>query len=157
MAMLRSIGEFISEITGGDRAAETFNDSDFRLAAAALLVHVATTDSEFNEKERDKLVRLLAERFELARDDAERLVESAVKADLEAVDLYQFASVLNRTFDDEERRRVVEMMFEVAYSDGSLSEFEDNVVWRAAELMHVPSRERVTIRREVRKSAEEEN
>jgi uncharacterized tellurite resistance protein B-like protein len=49
------------------------------------------------------------------------------------------------------------MMFEVAYSDGSLSEFEDNVVWRAAELMHVPSRERVTIRREVRKSAEEEN
>jgi uncharacterized tellurite resistance protein B-like protein len=47
-------------------------------------------------------------------------------------------------------------MFEVAYSDGALSEFEDNVVWRAAELMHVPSRERVTIRREVRREADED-
>jgi uncharacterized tellurite resistance protein B-like protein len=49
------------------------------------------------------------------------------------------------------------MMFEVAYSDGALSEFEDNVVWRAAELMRVPSRERVTIRREVRRETDEEN
>jgi uncharacterized tellurite resistance protein B-like protein len=148
--MLRSIGEFISEITGGGRDPETFDDSDFRLAAAALLVHVATTDSDFNETEHEKLRNVLAERFNLAVEEAERLVHSAVRADLDAVDLYQFTSVLNRAFDDEARRRVVEMMFEVAYSDGTLSEFEDNVVWRAAELMHVPSRERVTIRRQVR-------
>ncbi|HEY7458652.1 MAG TPA: TerB family tellurite resistance protein [Xanthobacteraceae bacterium] len=155
--MLRSIGEFISEITGGTRDPETFDESDFRLAAAALLVHVATTDSEFNESERDKLRAVLAERFDLGLGEADRLVESAVKADFEAVDLYQFTSVLNRACSDEARRRVVKMMFEVAYSDGALSEFEDNVVWRAAELMHVPSRERVTIRREVRRETDEEN
>ena len=155
--MLRSIGEFISEITGGTRDPETFDESDFRLAAAALLVHVATTDSEFNESEREKLRAVLAERFDLGLGEADRLVESAVKADFEAVDLYQFTSVLNRACSDEARRRVVKMMFEVAYSDGALSEFEDNVVWRAAELMHVPSRERVTIRREVRRETDEEN
>lgn len=155
--MSRSIGKFISEITGGARAAESFDESDFRLAAAALLVHVATTDSDFSEKEREKLRDVLAGRFDLAPAEADRLVDSATKADLEAVDLYQFTSVLNRAFDDEARRRIVEMMFEVAYSDGALSEFEDNVVWRAAELMHVPSRERVTIRREVRKGTQEDN
>jgi uncharacterized tellurite resistance protein B-like protein len=82
--MLRSIGEFISEITGGTRNPETFDESDFRLAAAALLVHVATTDSEFNEQERDKLRGVLAERFNLGPVEADRLVESAVKADFEA-------------------------------------------------------------------------
>jgi uncharacterized tellurite resistance protein B-like protein len=51
---------------------------------------------------------------------------------------------------------MVEMMFEVAYSDGALSEFEDNVVWRAAELMHVPSRERVTMRRGTKNVQEDE-
>jgi uncharacterized tellurite resistance protein B-like protein len=51
---------------------------------------------------------------------------------------------------------VVEMMFEVAYADGGLTEFEDNLVWRAAELLHVGSRERVQIRREVREEAEAE-
>jgi uncharacterized tellurite resistance protein B-like protein len=60
--------------------------------------------------------------------------------------------------DEEGRKKIVEMMFQVAYADGSLSEFEDNIVWRAADLMHVPSRERVTIRRRVRdESAADEN
>ena len=156
--MLRSIGEFISEITGGERDPENFDETDFRLAAAALLVHVATSDNQFDEREREKLRHVLASRFELGKEEVEQLLDSAIRADLEAVDLYQFTSVLNRAFDDEGRQRVVEMMFEVAYADGQLSEFEDNVVWRAAELMHVPSRARVTIRRQVRnESGEDQN
>jgi uncharacterized tellurite resistance protein B-like protein len=154
--MLRSIGEFISEITGGGRDPETFDDTDFRLAAAALLVHVATTDGDFNDRECQKLRSVLAERFKLASEDVNRLIDSAIKADLEAVDLYQFTSVINRACSDDARSRMVEMMFEVAYSDGGLSEFEDNVVWRAAELMHVPSRERVTMRREAKSVLDEE-
>jgi uncharacterized tellurite resistance protein B-like protein len=156
--MLRSIGEFISEITGGAREAKSFEESDFRLAAAALLVHVATTDSDFDADERAKLRGVLADRFELGNDDADALIDAAVAADRNAVDLYQFTSVLNRQFDHDERRRIVQMMFEIAYADGNLSEFEDNIVWRAAELMHVPSRDRVTIRRRIREeSRSEEN
>lgn len=156
--MLRSIGEFISEITRGNRDPQTFDDTDFRLAAAALLVHVATSDSDFGEAEREKLRGILAQRFELDVEEVDALMNSAIRADLEAVDLYQFTSVLNRAFNEEERQRIVEMMFEVAYADGELSEFEDNVVWRASELLHVPSRERVTIRRRVREeNSREEN
>lgn len=148
--MLRSIGEFISEITGGERNPAAFEETDFRLAAAALLVHIATTDSNFDEQERAKLRDILAERFDLGAGEAEELIESAIAADREAVDLYQFTSLLNRSFSDEQRRKVVEMMFQVAYADGQLSEFEDNIVWRASELMHIPSRDRVTIRKQVR-------
>jgi uncharacterized tellurite resistance protein B-like protein len=101
---------------------------------------------------------VLSQRFDLGAEEADELIESAVRADLEAVDLYQFTSRLNASFDEEGRKKIVEMMFQVAYADGSLSEFEDNIVWRAADLMHVPSRERVTIRRRVRdESAADEN
>lgn len=156
--MLRSIGEFISEITGGARHPVSFEETDFRLAAAALLVHVATTDNNFDDAERAKLAEVLSQRFDLGAEEADELIESAVRADLEAVDLYQFTSKLNGSFDEEGRKKIVEMMFQVAYADGSLSEFEDNIVWRAADLMHVPSRERVTIRRRVRdESAADEN
>ena len=156
--MLRSIGEFISEITGGARHPVNFEETDFRLAAAALLVHVATTDSNFDDNERAKLREALSERFELGAEEADGLISAAVAADREAVDLYQFTSLLNRSCDEEGRRKVVEMMFQVAYADGELSEFEDNVVWRASELMQVPSRDRVTIRRRVREeSAGDEN
>jgi uncharacterized tellurite resistance protein B-like protein len=148
--LLRSIGEFINEITGSGRPPETFAETDFRLASAALLVHAATSDNRFDETERTKLRDILAYRFKLGMEEVDRLIDAAIAADREAVDLYQFTTVLNRAFDEEGRRRVVEMMFEIAYADGELSEFEDNLVWRAADLMHVPSRDRVAIRKQVR-------
>jgi uncharacterized tellurite resistance protein B-like protein len=151
--MFRAIGEFIGEIAGGSRDPQTFVDTDYRLAAAALLVHVAALDQNFHSGEQAKLRRVLAERFDLDAREAEKLVEAAVCADREAVDLYRFTSVINHALDDAGRQRVVEMMFQIAYADGQLSEFEDNAVWRASELLHVPARERVTIRRQVRAGA----
>lgn len=152
--MFRTLSEFISDITGGQRDAAAFAEGDYRLAAAALLVHVMCIDGAVTDEESAIIKNILASRFDLTNADAEALLELAIAKDAEAVDLYAFTSVLNRALDDEGRRRVVEMMFEVAYSDGDLSEFEDNLVWRAAELLNVGSRERIQIRREVREETE---
>lgn len=152
--MFRALSDFISDITGGARPAEAFDDNDYRLAAAALLVHVMSIDGAVTEEERSVLQGILESRFGLDASESAALVELAIAKDAEAVDLYAFTSVLNRALDDEGRRRVVEMMFEVAYADGGLSEFEDNLVWRAAELLNVGSRERIQIRREVREESE---
>lgn len=154
--MLRTLTDFIAEIAGGHRDV-AFAENDYRLAAAALLVHVVTIDGEFGEAEREKVLRVLSHRFDLAPADAEALLDAAIARDAEAVDLYGFTSVLNRALDEEGRKRVVEMMFEVAYADGGLTEFEDNLVWRAAELLNVSSRDRVQIRKSVRDAFEEED
>jgi uncharacterized tellurite resistance protein B-like protein len=148
--MFRTLSDFVAEITGGRRHPDTFQNGDYRLAAAALLVHVATLDQDFDEEERTKIKEMLVDRFELKRDEAEKLVAAAVDADRKAVDLYHFTSVLNHALDDDGRKRIIEMMFEVAFVDGKLSEFEDNVVWRASELLNVSPRERVELRRRVR-------
>lgn len=152
--MFRTLSDFISDITGGNREAAAFDETDYRLAAAALLVHVMSIDGSVSAEEHALLKQILASRFALDESATEALVELAIARDAEAVDLYAFTSVLNRALDDEGRRRIVEMMFEVAYSDGGLTEFEDNLVWRAAELLNVGSRDRIRIRREVREETE---
>lgn len=152
--MFRVLSDFIADITGGSRDTQAFEENDYRLAAAALLVHVMSIDGAVTQEEEAIVQRILAERFNLSPSDTAALVALAIAKDAEAVDLYAFTSVLNRALDDEGRRRVVEMMFEVAYADGGLTEFEDNLVWRAAELLNVGSRDRVRIRREVREEAE---
>ncbi|MFG1396486.1 tellurite resistance TerB family protein [Roseixanthobacter pseudopolyaromaticivorans] len=154
--MFRALSDFITEITGGHRDASAFVENDYRLAAAVLLVHVMSIDGAVTDDERSVLKRVLATRFDLADSETDTLVELAIARDAEAVDLYSFTSVLNRALDEEGRERIVEMMFEVAYADGGLSEFEDNLVWRAAELLNVSSRERVRIRRAVRDDTETE-
>ncbi|QRG08271.1 TerB family tellurite resistance protein [Xanthobacter dioxanivorans] len=152
--MFRTLSDFITDITGGQREAAAFDENDYRLAAAALLVHVMSIDGAVTEDEQVVLKDILATRFGLDAGESEALVELAIAKDAEAVDLYAFTSVLNRALDDEGRMRIVEMMFEVAYADGGLSEFEDNLVWRAAELLNVGSRDRIRIRREVREETE---
>ena len=154
--MFRTLSDFISDITGGHREAAAFDENDYRLAAAALLVHVMSIDGAVTDEEQAVLRAILASRFGLDAKESEALVELAIAKDAEAVDLYAFTSVLNRALDEEGRCRIVEMMFEVAYADGGLSEFEDNLVWRAAELLNVGSRERIRIRCEVREETEQD-
>ena len=147
--MLQSISGFISAISSdGDKKA--IDDDDYRLSAAALLIHVAASDDSFDDAERRVLLDALTQRFDVEAEEAEALIEAAVKADREAIDLYQFTSMVNRALDDEGKKKLVEVLFLIGYADGKLTEFEDNIVWRASELLHVSTQDRTEIRRRIR-------
>jgi uncharacterized tellurite resistance protein B-like protein len=146
--MLQSISDFISDMVGG--AAKPFDDTDYRLSAAALLVHIAASDDSFDDAERGVLHDALTQRFDIESEDANAFIDAAVAADREAIDLYQFTSMVNRALDDEGKKRLVEVLFLMGYADGKLTEFEDNIVWRASELLHVSAQARTEIRRRVR-------
>src|ERR1700716_999746 len=139
--MLDGLRQFIADIVSPhadqDRA---FDDTGYRLAATALLVHVVSLDGEPTEVEKRKLHSLIESRFGLDRRTADQLIASATLVEGEAVDLYHFTSVIMRSVNEEGRLRIVEMMWELVYADGQVSEFEDNVVWRAAGLLGVSPR-----------------
>ena len=88
-------------------------------------------------------------RFGLDPGTADKLIASATLVEGEAVDLYHFTSVIMRSVNEEGRLRIVEMMWELVYADGQVSEFEDNVVWRAADLLGVSSRDRIDLKHRV--------
>ena len=94
-------------------------------------------------------MRVIKRRFELDEAATDELVAEATAAEHEAVDLYHFTSLINRSLDEAGRRRVVEMMWEIVYADGRVTEFEDNLIWRAADLLGVSSRERIELRQQV--------
>lgn len=126
-----------------------FGPDDHRIAVAALLVHLVAIDGEITVDERRVLREVLADHYDLTAEDTETLVKLAKERDDEAVDLYGFTSVLKRVLDENGRKQVIEMMWEMGYADGRISEFEDNTVWRVAELLGVTSRERIEIKKRV--------
>jgi uncharacterized tellurite resistance protein B-like protein len=77
------------------------------------------------------------------------LIASATLVEGEAVDLYHFTSVIMRSVNEEGRLRIVEMMWELVFADGQASEFEDNVVWRAADLLGISSRDRIELKHRI--------
>jgi uncharacterized tellurite resistance protein B-like protein len=147
--MLESLKQLLSELSGGTKPQPHFRDDDYRLAAAALLIHVGTIDGDASPVAREKLRSVLQSNFALDEAATAELIERASAADRDAVDLYHFTSLLNRSLDEEGRRRIVEMMWQIIYADGRVSEFEDNVIWRAADLLGIASRERIEIGRRI--------
>jgi uncharacterized tellurite resistance protein B-like protein len=148
--MLDKLRQFISEVVAPTAPDElTFDDGGYRLAATALLIHVISLDGDPSEVERSKLQDLLETRFKLDAATASRLIASATLAEGEAVDLYNFTSVIMRSVNEQGRLRIIEMMWELVFADGQVTEFEENVVWRAADLLAVSSRDRINLKRQV--------
>jgi uncharacterized tellurite resistance protein B-like protein len=147
--MFDSFVKFVTDLAEGGKHPSRFEENDYRLAAAALLVHAAAIDGDVSEAARNKLHMLIKQRFELDDAATTELLDDATEAEHDAVDLYHFTNQLNRSMDEAGRRRVVEMMWEIVYVDGRVSEFEDNLLWRAADLLGVSSRERIELRRHV--------
>jgi uncharacterized tellurite resistance protein B-like protein len=111
------------------------------LAAAALLVEAASLDEDFSERERQTIIVLLEERFGLTPEAARALVDRASTAVAESTQLYGFTRTIKDRLQPEERIRIIEMLWEVAYADGRIDSYEAGLVRRVAGLLFVPDKE----------------
>ena len=132
-----------------DARLQKFEGTDCRLATAALLTRVATVDREMSEARRQKLHAVLKSYFGLDDPATVQLIHKADAAARGAVDLYHFTRQLNEVLDNESRQRTVKMMWQVIYVDERVNEFESNIIWRAADLLGVSSRQRIELRQGV--------
>jgi uncharacterized tellurite resistance protein B-like protein len=151
--MFDSIRKLFVDMDTGGKPAGGFEDGDYRLAAAALLVHAATIDGTFAEVERTRLRAVIRQRFDLDDAAADRLIAAASAAEQKAVDLYHFTTLLNRSLDEAGRARIVEMMWQIVYADGVVTDFEDNLIWRAADLLGISRGERIALKERVMAAA----
>ena len=148
--MLNGLRQFIAEVVSPNAHEDrSFDDTGYRLAATALLIHVISLDGEPSDVEKRKLHSLIESHFGLDRGTADQLIASATRVEGEAVDLYHFTSIIMRSVNEEGRLRIIEMMWDLVYADGQVTEFEDNVVWRAADLLGVSSRDRLELKHQV--------
>ena len=148
VSMFGSLKDLISSLVE-DARLKKIEDKDSLLATAALLIRVATVDSEMSEARRQKLHAVLKSRFGLDDLTTVQLIHDAAAADRNAVDLYHFTRQLCDVLDNEGRQRTVKMMWQVIYVDERVSEFESNIIWRTSDLLGVSSRQRIELRQRV--------
>lgn len=122
---------------------------DRTVAAASLLVEAARLDDNFASNERRTVLDLLSRRFGLERHEAETLLEMAEARQEQAGGLFGFTHTVKEGFSPSERLALVEMLWEVAYADGKLHDFEANLIRRVAGLLYVSDRERGEARKRV--------
>ena len=63
---------------------------------------------------------------------------ASARTQREATDFFAFTSRINDAFSMEQKLRMIEHMWRVAYADGVLSAHENHVMRKLADLLHIP-------------------
>ncbi|HOI08072.1 MAG TPA: TerB family tellurite resistance protein [Deltaproteobacteria bacterium] len=107
------------------------------VATTALLLEIALIDGSFTEDEKGRIVTILTAEYGLDEAEAEAVMDIA-RAQLKgSIDLWQFTSAINRHFSEEEKVKVVEMVWRVIFADGTLDKYEDFLVRTISNLLHL--------------------
>ena len=115
---------------------------EMRLAAAALLVEVATVDENFDSAERARIHGFVSERFGLSDADAAALIAAAEREVDGSVQLYAFTSAISSGFTYDERVELMQTLWQVVLADGHVDPHEDQLLRRIAGLIYVTDRDR---------------
>jgi len=123
----------------GDRttAAEGRSDHDIHVATCALLLEMSNIDGVFSREERNRVVSILQKEYGLTHEQVEELIREADRSLKESIDLWQFTNLINQNYTESERIRVIELIWEIAYTDGSLDQHEDYLVHKLANLLRM--------------------
>lgn len=154
--MLERLITFLKDIPGSAHDPARGDPDDPRLAAAALMVHVMEADGVEDDAERSRVREVLTRAYGLTGRELDEFVAKAEEEVRQSVDLYAFTSVLKRNLDEQARIEFIGIMWEIVFADGEMSELEDNIVWRVAELIGVDRRDRVLMRQKADPNRTEE-
>lgn len=148
--MIEHIKALLSGRAGAPTGSQASSEiKELHAAVAAILIQAARLDGEFGDAERTRIEGLLRERFSLDPAAVVGLMQAAERLSDEAVDNYEFTRTISQKFDHEERIGIVEMLWDVAYADGSLHPYEGNLLRRVAGLLYVTDQESGAARKRV--------
>jgi uncharacterized tellurite resistance protein B-like protein len=133
--MLKAIKQFFEESISPDTQGDV--EHRLKLATAALFIEMMQQDGKKTESEEKTVKEVLQTKFDLSEIETHQLFELAHEEARDAVDFYQFTSLINEHFSREKKIKIVEYLWAIAYADNHLDAYEEHMVRRIADLLYV--------------------
>ena len=129
------------------------SDGDLRVAACALLLEMSLIDGKFGKRERNRLLKILGQEYDLSGEEVESLIKRSREELDESIDLWAFTNAINQHYSIDEKLHLTEKMWEIAYADGTLDQHEDYLLHKVANLLHLSHTQLMDAKLEAKKSA----
>jgi uncharacterized tellurite resistance protein B-like protein len=121
------------------------------LATCVVLIEAASADEDFTDDERGHILAVMGKRFSLSDEEARDLLADAMEAHDESKDLWHFTHEINKAFSREEKIQIIEEIWRIFYSDGTLSGHEDHLAHKLLTLLNLNHRQLIDAKMKVRK------
>ena len=141
------LGRLRRMLTGESQDSDTHDK--LQVATCALLLEVAYADHSLDGREAELIREHLRERFDLASEKIDSLLDEARDARRGSSDLFQFAREINAACSLEEKLSVLETLWRVIYADGVLDKYEDALARQLAGLLRISPRTAIDLKLKV--------
>lgn len=138
--MIQSIKTFFSNSILRN-AQQGPTDRELHLATAALLLEVSHADFNISETELKVVAQALQKQFDFNEAETQELLSLALEAHEEHYSLHPFVQLINKHFSLDQKRKIIEDLWQVAYADQRLDKYEEHRIRKIADLIHVPHRD----------------
>lgn len=137
--MLDAIQKFFdNNLFNAEKSRDEQGDQhSLRVATAALLIEMMLQDEEEHQSEKQAIMGALQNKFDLSSDETKELYRLARKERAEATDYHQFTHLITERFSQPQKIRIIELLWSVAFADGDLDKYEEHMVRRISDLIHV--------------------
>jgi uncharacterized tellurite resistance protein B-like protein len=136
--MVEAIRQFFDKYIKPSDALSPGGPDPVRIATAALLIEMTRMDNSISDVERMRVTRVVQEDFGLSADETAELLRLAEQQAQQATDYFQFTALIKDHMTAEQKERLIEHLWEVAYADGELHQYEEHLVRKIADLLYVP-------------------
>ena len=131
--MLKKIAEiFEKEVK---KEIPEFDES--QLATTSLMILTAKYDGEFDEVEKDEILKMISDFYSFDQNKIDRIFETALSLTEKANDIHQFTSELNKSLNDDEKLSIIKMLWKIVIADGRIDDYENALIRKISGLLYV--------------------
>ena len=150
--MINKIKDLITKFGKEEEIQEESNLTLLNNSCAALLVEIAFADKDFDETEKASLKQSLIETYAVDESDIEEIIRDAEDTVSESTSLYGYTSIVNTEFQYEDKLKLLRNLWKIAYADGYLDKYEEHLLRKISDLIHISHSDYINIKLEIRES-----
>jgi len=150
--MINKIKDLITKFGKEEEIQEESNLTLLNNSCAALLVEIAFADKDFDETEKASLKQSLIEAYAIDESDIEEIIRDAENTVSESTSLYGYTSIVNTEFQYDDKLKLLRNLWKIAYADGYLDKYEEHLLRKISDLIHISHSDYINIKLEIKES-----
>ena len=104
---------------------------------SGLMIEAANTDGEITQEELNKISHSLINVFKEDPKAVEVSLTKAFENKDNSKSLYYYTSKLNKSYSNENKIKLIEVLWEIILADNEIHDFESNLIRRLAGLLYI--------------------
>jgi len=150
--LIRTIQEFFATRIVTEQVPVISLEKAQKLATAALLIEISRADFDVGDDEKQAIEDAIQASFGLEPEQTQEIIALAEQEVREAISLYEFTRLVDQSFTLEQKKHIVGLLWQVAYSDDRLEEREEYLIRKIAKLLHVEHKDFIAEKLKVKRA-----